>query len=100
MQTLGDRRNMVGEELEARLVKMVCKRAAIKAGQQLSVIEMRELVRQLEECQAPHLPPRPPHHDPVERGRVGEGVRADLGRRRVWGLPGRGQPIRRACMCI
>ena len=57
MQTLGDRRNMVGEELEARLVKMVCKRAAIKAGQQLSVIEMRELVRQLEECQAPRTCP-------------------------------------------
>ncbi|MEZ4555139.1 MAG: DNA mismatch repair endonuclease MutL [Caldilineaceae bacterium] len=57
VQTLGDRRNMVGEELEARLVKMVCKRAAIKAGQQLSVIEMRELVRQLEECQAPRTCP-------------------------------------------
>ena len=37
---LGDRRNLVGEELEARLVKMVCKRAAIKAGQSFSVIEM------------------------------------------------------------
>jgi DNA mismatch repair protein MutL len=54
---LGDRRNLVGEELEARLVKMVCKRAAIKAGQPLSVIEMQELVRQLEECQSPRTCP-------------------------------------------
>ena len=43
----------MGEELEARLVKMVCKRASIKAGQVLSDIEMKELVRQLEECQSP-----------------------------------------------
>ncbi|MEX1019427.1 MAG: DNA mismatch repair endonuclease MutL [Litorilinea sp.] len=55
--TLGDRRNRVGETFEERLVKMVCKRAAIKAGQQLSVIEMRELVRQLEECRAPRTCP-------------------------------------------
>ncbi len=54
---LGDRRNLVGEELEARLVKMVCKRAAIKAGQQLSEIEMRELIRQLEACEAPRTCP-------------------------------------------
>ncbi len=55
--TLGDRRNAVGEELEARLVKMVCKRAAIKAGQLLSDIEMQELIRQLEECQSPRTCP-------------------------------------------
>ncbi len=55
--SLADRRNLVGEELEARLVKMVCKRAAIKAGQQLSDIEMQELVRQLEECRSPRTCP-------------------------------------------
>jgi DNA mismatch repair protein MutL len=54
---LGERRNQVGEELEARLVKMVCKRAAIKAGQQLSEIEMRELIRQLEACEMPRTCP-------------------------------------------
>ncbi|MCB0072036.1 MAG: hypothetical protein KDE20_11280, partial [Caldilineaceae bacterium] len=43
--------------LEARLVKMVCKRAAIKAGQLLSDIEMQELVRQLEECHSPRTCP-------------------------------------------
>ena len=54
---MASRRNLVGEELEARLVKMVCKRAAIKAGQLLSVIEMQELVRQLEECRSPRTCP-------------------------------------------
>ncbi|MFN3332094.1 MAG: DNA mismatch repair endonuclease MutL [Caldilinea sp.] len=55
--TLSERRNLVGEEIEAALVKMVCKRAAIKAGQLLSDIEMQELVRQLEQCQSPRTCP-------------------------------------------
>jgi DNA mismatch repair protein MutL len=55
--SLAERRNQVGEELEDALVKMVCKRAAIKAGQLLSDLEMRELVRQLEECQSPRTCP-------------------------------------------
>ncbi len=55
--TLAERRNLVGEEIEAALVKMVCKRAAIKAGQLLSDIEMQELVRQLELCQSPRTCP-------------------------------------------
>lgn len=56
-RTLADRRNLVGETLEARLVKMVCKRASIKSGQLLSDLEMQELVRQLEECQSPRTCP-------------------------------------------
>jgi DNA mismatch repair protein MutL len=55
--TLGERRNRVGEEVEAQLVKMVCKRAAIKAGQLLSDLEMQELLRQLERCQSPRTCP-------------------------------------------
>jgi DNA mismatch repair protein MutL len=55
--SLAERRNLVGQELEDALVKMVCKRAAIKAGQLLSDLEMRELVRQLEECQSPRTCP-------------------------------------------
>ena len=55
--TLAERRNLVGEETEAALVKMVCKRVAIKAGQLLSDIEMQELVRQLELCQSPRTCP-------------------------------------------
>ncbi|RME50406.1 MAG: hypothetical protein D6790_21255 [Caldilineae bacterium] len=54
---LVEERDLVGEELEARLVKMVCKRASIKAGQVLSDIEMKELVRQLEACQSPRTCP-------------------------------------------
>jgi DNA mismatch repair protein MutL len=57
LQGLVHDRDLVGEELEAQLVKMVCKRASIKAGQVLSDIEMKELVRQLEECQSPRTCP-------------------------------------------
>ena len=55
--SFADKRSLVGEEMEARLVKMVCKRAAIKAGQLLSDLEMQELVRQLEQCQSPRTCP-------------------------------------------
>lgn len=54
---LGQRRDLVAEENEARLVKVICKRAAIKAGQLLSDIEMQELVRQLEACESPRTCP-------------------------------------------
>lgn len=54
---LADQRNLVGEEAEARLVKLICKRASIKAGQLLSDLEMQELVHQLEECQSPRTCP-------------------------------------------
>jgi DNA mismatch repair protein MutL len=42
---------------EARLVRRVCKQAAIKAGQVLSTQEMQELIRQLEKCAAPRTCP-------------------------------------------
>jgi len=57
VSSMADRRNLVGETLEARLVKMVCKRASIKAGQLLSDLEMQELVHQLEACQSPRTCP-------------------------------------------
>ncbi|MCB0064164.1 MAG: hypothetical protein KDE19_18705, partial [Caldilineaceae bacterium] len=57
VHALADRRNLVGEELEARMVKMICKRASIKAGQLLSTLEMQELIHQLEACQAPRTCP-------------------------------------------
>jgi DNA mismatch repair protein MutL len=47
----------LASELEARLVRRVCKWAAIKAGQHLSRQEMDELIRQLEACAAPHTCP-------------------------------------------
>jgi DNA mismatch repair protein MutL len=57
VNAMTNRRNLVGEELEARMVKMICKRAAIKAGQLLSDLEMQELLHQLEACQSPRTCP-------------------------------------------
>ena len=54
---------------------MVCKRAAIKAGQLLSDLEMQELVRQLEECQSPRTCPHGrPTMIQLLGQRAGEGV--------------------------
>ncbi len=47
----------LASELEARLVRRVCKRAAIKAGQVLSQREMEEVIRQLEACASPQTCP-------------------------------------------
>ncbi len=47
----------LAEETEARVAARVCKRAAIKAGQILSLEEQRELLRDLERCQAPRTCP-------------------------------------------
>jgi len=57
VNAMSNRRNLVGEEVEARMVKMICKRAAIKAGQLLSDLEMQELIHQLEACQSPRTCP-------------------------------------------
>jgi len=43
--------------IEARLILRVCKSAAVKAGQSLSMREMEAMVRQLEECDSPHTCP-------------------------------------------
>lgn len=42
---------------EARIAARVCKAAAIKAGQVLSLAEQRELIRDLESCQVPRSCP-------------------------------------------
>ena len=44
-------------ELEARIIARVCKRAAIKAGQNLSPEEQRALILDLEACQSPRTCP-------------------------------------------
>jgi DNA mismatch repair protein MutL len=44
-------------EIEARLAARVCKRAAVKAGQVLSVPEQAELIRDLEACASPRTCP-------------------------------------------
>ena len=53
LEGIADGRDLVGESKEAALVAVICKRAAIKGGQVLSLEEMRQLVRQLEACQSP-----------------------------------------------
>jgi DNA mismatch repair protein MutL len=47
----------LASESEARIVRQVCKQAAIKAGQSLTHQEMEELIRQLERCVSPHTCP-------------------------------------------
>jgi DNA mismatch repair protein MutL len=44
-------------EVEARVIARVCKQAAVKAGQVLSPEEQRQLLRDLESCQAPRTCP-------------------------------------------
>jgi DNA mismatch repair protein MutL len=44
-------------EVEARLIARVCKRAAVKAGQALSVEEQRVLLNELESCRSPRTCP-------------------------------------------
>ncbi|MGD8807729.1 MAG: DNA mismatch repair endonuclease MutL [Chloroflexota bacterium] len=43
--------------IEARIILRVCKSAAVKAGQTLSMQEMEAMVRQLEKCDSPHTCP-------------------------------------------
>lgn len=52
-----DDRAYVDEGIEARLVRAVCKRATVKAGQVLSEAEARALLRDLEACETPHTCP-------------------------------------------
>ncbi|RIL11251.1 DNA mismatch repair endonuclease MutL [bacterium] len=47
----------VHDSFEARLVRAVCKQATVKAGQTLTLEEMRSLVRDLEDCQSPRTCP-------------------------------------------
>jgi DNA mismatch repair protein MutL len=43
--------------IEQKIVIRVCKQAAVKAGQILSMKEMQSLIQQLERCEAPHTCP-------------------------------------------
>jgi DNA mismatch repair protein MutL len=52
-----EERSAGAEEREDRLKRIVCKQAAIKAGQVLSVQEMEQLVRQLEQTSSPRTCP-------------------------------------------
>ena len=54
---LAEEQDVAGQALEEQLVTLICKRAAVKAGQVLSEAEMRALVRELEACTTPHTCP-------------------------------------------
>ncbi len=54
---LAEEENLVEKVAEERLITLICKRAAVKAGQVLSDAEMRALVRELEACETPHTCP-------------------------------------------
>jgi DNA mismatch repair protein MutL len=45
------------DEVEAKVTARVCKRAAVKSGQVLSMEEQRKLIRDLEACQVPRTCP-------------------------------------------
>jgi DNA mismatch repair protein MutL len=45
------------EQIESRVIRRVCKSAAVKAGQTLSTVEMETMIRQLESCRNPHTCP-------------------------------------------
>lgn len=55
MLRVGD--DPLADRAEDRLVAIVCKRAAVKAGQTLSPEEMQQLIRDLEQCQSPRTCP-------------------------------------------
>ncbi len=48
---------LVEEELEKRIILKICKKAAIKGGQVLSVTEQEQLIRDLENCSSPRTCP-------------------------------------------
>jgi len=56
-QSLDSERHRVAQAEEEALVRLICKRAAIKAGQPLALVEMQEMIHQLEECRAPRTCP-------------------------------------------
>ncbi|HEX6383936.1 MAG TPA: DNA mismatch repair endonuclease MutL [Anaerolineae bacterium] len=45
------------DTIEAKIIRRVCKTAAVKAGQTLSLPEMEAMIRQLEGCHNPHTCP-------------------------------------------
>ena len=57
LEMLRDGDDPLADQAEERLVAIVCKRAAVKAGQTLSQAEMQQLIRDLEQCESPRTCP-------------------------------------------
>ena len=56
-EALGEARSPVDREVEEAIVRGICKRAAVKAGQVLTREEMEGLIRSLERCASPRTCP-------------------------------------------
>ncbi len=63
--------------IEDKIITRVCKQAAVKAGQILSVDEMQDIIRQLERCQTPHTCP---HGRPTMLHMTSEQLAREFGR--------------------
>ncbi len=63
--------------LEEKLIRRVCKTAAVKAGQVLSYEEMQGLIQQLERCESPRTCP---HGRPTMLHLSGEELARQFGR--------------------
>jgi DNA mismatch repair protein MutL len=57
LEMVRQEQDLLSSQAEERLIAVVCKRAAIKAGQILSHEEMQQLVRRLEQCESPRTCP-------------------------------------------
>jgi len=53
VEDLEAERDPLQDEVEAQIIMRVCKTAAVKAGQSLSLSEMEAMIHQLEACQSP-----------------------------------------------
>lgn len=56
-ETLRGTSSWVDDELEQAIIRSVCKRGAVRAGQVLSMEEMEVLIRDLEQCASPRTCP-------------------------------------------
>lgn len=63
--------------IEEKIIRRVCRRAAVKAGQILSLEEMQGLIRQLERCNSPHTCP---HGRPTMIHMSGDQLAREFGR--------------------
>ena len=57
VEDLEQEKTPLAGEVEARIIRRVCKTAAVKAGQTLAQSEMEAMIRQLEACHNPHTCP-------------------------------------------
>lgn len=77
LEDLADQRTPGQETIEAKIVKQVCKRASVKAGQILSLSDMQGIIRQLERCESPMTCP---HGRPTLLHISGEQLAREFGR--------------------